>query len=191
MGPWKISLQLWLPLGEGERVSNESPDSSTHGRTGRHWGCVGYLEQVRLDVLIGRVKNQLKISLTWHFRDVVMFVHHLGNVHDLEGQKRRKKNWRTMTKNKMKYHYLNYIIPYLRASLRLFLATVISPVHWLSGRARSVLSRPPMEYLLGRSISCASDRILGTLGPLLDLCHCFFVNRWKMQPTLVSMSGQD
>ena len=45
-----------------------------------------YLEQIRMNIWVRSVKNQIFIGLFWHLWDVIMLVHLFGDVHDLFGK---------------------------------------------------------------------------------------------------------
>lgn len=47
---------------------------------------VPYLKQVWLHIWIGCVKNEVQFWLIWHFRNIVMSVHHFSNIKDFFSQ---------------------------------------------------------------------------------------------------------
>ena len=93
---------VW-PLWKGQSVPDESTNGSAHRRTGRHRGSMRNLEQIGLNVRIGSVENEFKISLAGHFGNIVVLVHHFGNVHHL-------KMANSIRKNKALMIFLAYLI---------------------------------------------------------------------------------
>ena len=102
----KVLLVSNLELWKSECVSNQAPDSSSHRWAGRYWSGVWNLEQIRLDICVRGVENKFKIRLTGHLWNIVMFVHHLRNVHDLK-METNNNDFLQITNKKIAVHTLS------------------------------------------------------------------------------------
>lgn len=68
---------------EVKRLLDKLLHRRTHRAGGRAGRAVVKLEKIRLHVLVAGVKDELKLRAVGHLRQVVVAVHHLGDIENL------------------------------------------------------------------------------------------------------------